>query len=418
VDGYHFGAEYQKQIKDAGFSLLFIDDYGHADYYYADIVLNQNIYADMSFYYNFEPHTRFLFGTKYVLLRKEFLKYSDWHHDIPDVARRILVTLGGSDPENLTLKVIEAVKTVDVSGLEVIVVVGGMNPHFDLIHETVKDFPNFTLLKYADNMPELMAWADIAISAGGSTCWELAYMGTPFITLIIADNQIKVADTLHTAKAAISIGDKSFIEKRLKPALALLINSKELRQRLSINAKSLIDGEGCDRVINQMDGRKISLRRVNPVDCNQLLVWANDPDVRCNAFNQDIIDQNTHLAWFSKMHNSPHCYHYIAVNSEDLPIGQIRFNVSESSADVDVSLDKDWRNKGLGSEIIRLGVTRLFRESEVNTLHAYIKTDNKSSLNSFVRAGFSYEGKVGHKGSVVFHCVFNKSPLMGDPIPK
>ena len=68
VDGYHFGAEYQKTIKDAGLSLLFIDDYGHADHYYADIVLNQNIYADMSFYPKFESYNRFLLGTKYALI--------------------------------------------------------------------------------------------------------------------------------------------------------------------------------------------------------------------------------------------------------------------------------------------------------------------------------------------------------------
>ena len=50
VDGYHFDSMYQKKIKEAGYRLLWIDDYGHADRYYADIVLNQNISADASFY--------------------------------------------------------------------------------------------------------------------------------------------------------------------------------------------------------------------------------------------------------------------------------------------------------------------------------------------------------------------------------
>ena len=167
VDGYQFGAEYQKTIRDASLSLLFIDDYGHADHYYADIVLNQNIYADMSLYKKSEPYTRFLLGPKYALLRREFLAYSGWHRDIPDIGRKILVTLGGSDPGNATLSIIDAVKAVDVSGLEVMVVVGGANQHFDLIHASVRDLPNFTLVKNAGNMPELMAWADIAISARG-----------------------------------------------------------------------------------------------------------------------------------------------------------------------------------------------------------------------------------------------------------
>ncbi len=196
----NFDVEYQKIIKESGFSLLFIDDYGHADHYYADIVLNQNIYADMSFYQYYEPYTRFLLGTKYALIRKEFLKWSGWHRDIPEVARKILVTFGGSDPDNVTHKVIEAVRTVDLDGLEVKVVVGGANPHFDLIYETVKDLSNFTLIKNTENMSELVAWADIAISAGGSTCWELFFMGIPSIIIPIAENQVTCCKGIKNPK--------------------------------------------------------------------------------------------------------------------------------------------------------------------------------------------------------------------------
>ncbi|MGB3996558.1 MAG: UDP-2,4-diacetamido-2,4,6-trideoxy-beta-L-altropyranose hydrolase, partial [Acetomicrobium sp.] len=60
VDGYHFGGDYQKIIKEAGLNLLFIDDYGHADYYPADIVLNQNIHADEDLYRNRASYTKLL----------------------------------------------------------------------------------------------------------------------------------------------------------------------------------------------------------------------------------------------------------------------------------------------------------------------------------------------------------------------
>ena len=168
VDGYQFGAEYQKRIKTNGFCLLFIDDYGHADHYYSDIVLNQNIYADMSFYKKFEPCTRFLLGTQYALLRREFLEWSGWHRSIPKIARKILVTLGGSDPANVTLNVVESIKAVDLDDLEIVVVVGGANQNFNLILDSVEGDSRFRLEKNAGNMPELMAWADVAVSAGGS----------------------------------------------------------------------------------------------------------------------------------------------------------------------------------------------------------------------------------------------------------
>ena len=62
LDGYHFGSEYQKTIKISGLSLLFIDDYGHAEHYYADFVLNQNISADEQWYQHREPCTKLLLG--------------------------------------------------------------------------------------------------------------------------------------------------------------------------------------------------------------------------------------------------------------------------------------------------------------------------------------------------------------------
>src|SRR5215208_338295 len=69
VDGYHFDALYQKAIKEANLRLVFMDDYGHASRYWADVVLNQNIYANDALYLNREPDTQLLLGTRYVLLR-------------------------------------------------------------------------------------------------------------------------------------------------------------------------------------------------------------------------------------------------------------------------------------------------------------------------------------------------------------
>ena len=78
VDGYHFGSDYQRIIKESGLRLLFIDDNGHADHYYADIVLNQNLHANEELYRKREPYTKLLFGTEYVLLRREVWPWRGW----------------------------------------------------------------------------------------------------------------------------------------------------------------------------------------------------------------------------------------------------------------------------------------------------------------------------------------------------
>ena len=77
IDGYNFGSEYQKNLQTQGFEILTVDDLGHAGKYSADIVVNQNVYANNSFYTRKEPATRLLLGPKYALIRREFLAKRD-----------------------------------------------------------------------------------------------------------------------------------------------------------------------------------------------------------------------------------------------------------------------------------------------------------------------------------------------------
>ena len=134
IDGYQFGGRYQDLIKRAGFTLLVIDDYGHADHYSADIILNQNVYAEKSIYQNIRSDTGLLLGTRYALLRKEFQKWADWKREVPVTAGKILVTLGGSDPDNVTQVVIDALKQIKGKKPEVIIVAGAANPHICLLY--------------------------------------------------------------------------------------------------------------------------------------------------------------------------------------------------------------------------------------------------------------------------------------------
>ena len=74
VDGYKFDGKYQSVLKDAGASVLFVDDNGHCTDYSSDFILNQNVYASESFYKNRDAGTSLLLGPKFALIRREFLQ--------------------------------------------------------------------------------------------------------------------------------------------------------------------------------------------------------------------------------------------------------------------------------------------------------------------------------------------------------
>ncbi|HEX2852292.1 MAG TPA: UDP-2,4-diacetamido-2,4,6-trideoxy-beta-L-altropyranose hydrolase [Opitutaceae bacterium] len=252
ADGYRFGSPWQKQVKAAGFRLLVVDDYGHAGHYHADLILNQNASAPENLYNAREAATRLLLGAPFVLLRQEFLTARPATRAIPAIARKILVTLGGSDPDNLTSRVIGALG--QISEMEVVVVVGGSNPHLDAVKRAVATcgFP-CRLEINATNMPELMAWADVAISAAGSTAWELAYMGLPSLLIVVAENQAGIAAALAREGVSQNLGAGATLTAApVADALRALLADQARRQTQSRKGRNLVDGLGVDRVLTSL----------------------------------------------------------------------------------------------------------------------------------------------------------------------
>ncbi len=254
LDGYHFTSDYQKAIREIGYKLLVIDDMAHLDHYRADILLNQNIHASC-LHYSCDRDTVKLLGCEYVLLRREFLKYKDWKREIPEKAKKILVTMGGSDPDNVTLKVVKALNSLNDQDLEVKIVAGPANPNINSLEKELRLSPfTFHLLYNVGNMPELMTWADMAISAGGSTCWEVAFMGLPFLTIVLTDNQTNISRGLCEEGASFDMCWHTELSSE-KIALSLLdiIDNRNVRKKYSIAGQQLVDGRGARMVVGAVE---------------------------------------------------------------------------------------------------------------------------------------------------------------------
>jgi UDP-2,4-diacetamido-2,4,6-trideoxy-beta-L-altropyranose hydrolase len=412
-DGYHFGAGYQRAIKEAGLRLLAIDDYGHAGHYAADLVLNQNIYADESLYPSREPYTRLLLGTQYVLLRREFWSWRGWQREIPDVARKVLVTMGGSDPDNVTRKVMEALQQVDLDGLEVTVVTGASNPHYQELQTVAQESPHKTrVVRNVDNMPDLMAWADLAVSGAGSTCWEMAFMGLPNLALVLAENQEQVAEGLDANEAAINIGCASELSSlEIAHVLRDLANATGKRVTIPQRGRELVDGEGAGRVTTQMQKRSLRLEAAQMEDCDLLWEWANDPVVRAASFSPDPIRREEHVAWLTSKLADPNHILYLALVDTTV-VGQIRYQLDGQDAVVSVSLVSEWRSRGYGSEVIWQASRQLLETMRANRIVAYIKPENMASAKAFARAGFRQSGATTVRGQRALCFVLERDPLI------
>jgi UDP-2,4-diacetamido-2,4,6-trideoxy-beta-L-altropyranose hydrolase len=256
VDGYHFDAAYHERLRQAGLRTAVIDDNGRLDRYSADLVLNQNLHADGIAYNNRAAWTRLLCGSSYALLRREFRQWRGPARDYPERARSLLVLAGGSDPNDATSRLVEAV--LAHTDLRVTAVIGPANPRGAAITQRFAAAAHrLTVLDNVGDVGALMREAEIALSSAGSTVWELALFGAPMILGGIVATEDIAGSRLAQAGGCLYLG---MFAARDGDAIAAEVNrlarDRGLRAAIGRKAAALIDGQGASRVVAALRERK------------------------------------------------------------------------------------------------------------------------------------------------------------------
>lgn len=246
IDSYKASYEFYDKVKKSVKTAVYIDDNKRLDYP-SGIIINGSIGAEL-FHYAKKNGRICLLGTKYIPLRREF-----WN--IPDKktgceTKSVFLTFGGADSRNLTLKMLKLlVKEYPQWKKKVIIGMG-----FKRMKEIEEAKDKNTEVVYqpeASLIKKNMIAADIAISAGGQTLYELARIGVATIAIAVADNQ---ANNIAGWKRKGFIefaghwNDKD-ISKKVSKAIEKLRNQK-LRNKMCLAGKKLVDGLGSRRVVD------------------------------------------------------------------------------------------------------------------------------------------------------------------------
>ncbi|WP_297517626.1 UDP-2,4-diacetamido-2,4,6-trideoxy-beta-L-altropyranose hydrolase [uncultured Clostridium sp.] len=218
--------------------LMVFDDNNLLPYYDVDIILNQNLHG-VNLNYKANSNTKILVGGEYSLLRDEFLDNKPI--EIKKDINNIILTVGGSDNLNFTHRILKEIKHFSST---INVVIGPAFNDKEILMGDFKDYQNIIFHENA-NMTELMKKSDLAISACGSTIYELSFLGVPSIGIVIVDNQEKLGQYISENNIAI-ISKIEDINKNIKSM------NYELRKNLSENMKKSIDGQGKYRVANEI----------------------------------------------------------------------------------------------------------------------------------------------------------------------
>ena len=250
--------KYEKYLKGLGkspFFLITIDDLNTSLRFNSDIVVNPNYGIPEDDYVSQPEDTELLLGPKYFIFRDEFIEAAKKQRKIKETAKNILVSVGGSDQLSVNEKVAEALVSLEVEDLHVKFILGIDSDSKGRLESILASFKGeVNLIEDCSNMAEQMLWADLAITGGGLTKYETAVTGTPSIILSQARHQHDLMRKFKEEKTCRYLGlgkDVSF--KDISNNLADVIGDVRLREAMSSNGKEIVDGNGKNRILREID---------------------------------------------------------------------------------------------------------------------------------------------------------------------
>jgi N-acetylglutamate synthase-like GNAT family acetyltransferase len=303
--------------------------------------------------------------------------------------------------DNVTARVVQALQEdclTPAGGLmEAVVVVGAANPHRRQLEDlTTAAGGSIRLVRDPPDMAELMEWADVAVSAAGSTCWEMAFLGLPALLLVTAENQEPVAAGVGAAGAAIDLGWHHTVSPvGLARALSALCRDPVLRAAQSRAGQRLVDGRGADRVVDAMlnagsagaDGR-LRLRRAEPGDGEALWRLMNQLPAREHVLRPEPLSLDSHLVWFARKLASPVCQIWVMESGTDV-IALIRYDrTSPDVAEVSFAVSPAWRGRGVGARLLAQTTCSARIALYVHDIQGVVLGTDVSPTESFLKAGF------------------------------
>lgn len=267
IDHYSLDKSWEALMRPHVKKIMVIDDLTNRTHD-CDLLLNQSIFKSCAYRYNglIPQSCKKIIGPKYALLRPEFIAARKKLRTRDGRIRRIFVFFGGSDITNETMKALWAIRSLGVVEFSVDVVAGKANAHIKEIEGLCSTMSNTCFYAQTEDMAKLMAQADLAIGASGTTTWERCCLGLPSLVMTIAENQAEIAANLASQGAVVMLGKSCDVtEKNIANGIRRLLDNPEAVRAMSLKATKLVNGMGTRRLIialqNQIKNSSIRGRK-------------------------------------------------------------------------------------------------------------------------------------------------------------
>ncbi len=253
IDTYSVNREYVKILKrysKVGYLGSKKENLGQLD-----ILINYSANIDYDFYENnYDKKTELLLGVEFAPLRKEFRNYNPVYNKS---TKKVLLTTGNTNRDCIVQQILKRVNDYIIEyDIELDVVIGRLFKDREDIYDEYSSKEQINLLENVASMSELMKDVDLAISANGTTIYELAAIGIPTISFSMVDEQLDSANALNN-KGVINYCGESYIDAlecadKIANRLEYYLNNDVERIALGKHAHNLMDGNGCIRIVDSL----------------------------------------------------------------------------------------------------------------------------------------------------------------------
>lgn len=246
IDQKENSADYIHALRPCARKIVDFEDLGEGRQW-VDLLIDCNL--DEKENKNIKPNIKALFGLPYTILHPDFENYNRKPRSFPTAIRSVLVTLGGTDPKNLTAPLVKIILEQNTS-LAITVLTGPGFRDWHALEKLQFTWPQLQIRHNISNMAETLAGHDIVFCSGGITLHESMATGTPAIVLNQVPHQEKKAKYFEKIGAAINLGLADNWDARL--AVKALALSQEQLESMSQIGRKLIDGKGIHRVLAEL----------------------------------------------------------------------------------------------------------------------------------------------------------------------
>ncbi len=394
VDHYALDHRWEEMLRPHCGRIMVIDDLADRQHD-CDLLLDQNLVQNQDLRYEHllpQEATRLL-GPTYALLQPQYTQLYIRTPPRLGAVERILVYFGGADLPNLTGLAITALSDFADYRFLADVVISDNGLHSASIRTQAASLPWVTLHAGLPTLAHLIAKADLAIGAAGTTSWERCCLGLPTVIITLADNQIPLARALEAANAAYWAGTHLSVSKvSLRTQIERALSDSENLAAKSVSCRQLVRGGGLQSVSEILllcEETDLIIRPASVNDEELLLRWANDPLVRENSFNSSLIAAEEHKRWFyRRLRNFEVQKIFICETVTGLPIGQVRFELDQAEWVIDYSVFGYARGRRLACGMLRAALRELKKQVECAVVVATVKPANVPSAKTLIRLGF------------------------------